>query len=103
MRGSRLHGSRTYCSALNSVANGPPTYPPPRRHTSPPTYHGQGLFDSDIAAGIPYSELQKGWGVVVSTDLLLGWVIGRVVFGDGHPAIDYLLLLDVSFVHEEKT
>ena len=38
----------------------------------------------------------KGFGVVISTDLLLGWVVGRMVFGDGHPAIDYLLLLDVS-------
>ena len=48
-------------------------------------FYQAGLFDSDIAAGIPYSELQKGWGVVVSTDLLLGWLIGGSCSGMGTP------------------
>jgi len=38
----------------------------------------------------------QGWGVVTATDIMLAWLGGRVVFGDGHPAIDFLLLLAVA-------
>lgn len=37
-----------------------------------------------------------GWGVVTATDIVLAWLVGRLVFGDGHPAIDFLLLLAVA-------
>ena len=36
------------------------------------------------------------WGVVTATDIPIAWMVARVVFGDGHPAIDYLLLLAVA-------
>ena len=50
------------------------------------------MFDSELASGIGFKELTHGWGVVTATDTVLAWLIGRVVFGDGHPAIDYLLV-----------
>ena len=60
-----------------------------------------GLFDSEMESGCggdgcTYDELSKGWGMVTATDIILAWIVGRVVFGDGHPAIDYLLLLAVA-------
>lgn len=47
-------------------------------------------------AGFTYDMLSQGWGVVTATDIPLAWVTARCVFGSGHPAIDYLLLLAVA-------
>ena len=55
-----------------------------------------GLFDEEYDRGLGWSELSKGWGVVAATDIILAWLVGRLVFGDGHPAIDFLLLLAVA-------
>ena len=33
---------------------------------------------------------------MTATDIPIAWMVARVVFGDGHPAIDYLLLLAVA-------
>lgn len=55
-----------------------------------------GMFDREQEAGLGYDELMKGWGAVTATDVLLAWPTGRMVFGDGHPAIDYLLLMAVA-------
>ena len=52
-----------------------------------------GWFDDEQAAGLGWDELMKGWGIVTATDIVLAWLVARIVFGDGHPAIDYLLLL----------
>ena len=38
----------------------------------------------------------KGWGIPTATDIALAWLIARVVFGTGHPAISFLLLLAVA-------
>jgi ankyrin repeat protein/Na+/H+ antiporter NhaA len=54
-----------------------------------------GWFDEELDSGVTQFELTRGWGVVTATDIVLAWLIGRIVFGDGHPAIDYLLLLAV--------
>mmetsp|Transcript_35007 Transcript_35007/g.96836 ORF Transcript_35007/g.96836 Transcript_35007/m.96836 type:complete len:402 (+) Transcript_35007:257-1462(+) len=45
---------------------------------------------------IPMGTLLSGWGVVTATDIPLAWVTARLVFGTGHPAVDYLLLLAVA-------
>mmetsp|Transcript_89675 Transcript_89675/g.256210 ORF Transcript_89675/g.256210 Transcript_89675/m.256210 type:complete len:367 (-) Transcript_89675:819-1919(-) len=55
-----------------------------------------GMFEREQEAGLGYDELMKGWGAVTATDVLLAWPTGRMVFGDGHPAIDYLLLMAVA-------
>lgn len=44
---------------------------------------------NDVAA------LRRGWGVPTATDIALAWLVARTVFGRGHPAIDYLLLVAV--------
>ena len=42
------------------------------------------------------TEWACGWGIPTATDIALAWLIGRVVFGAGHPAISFLLLLAVA-------
>jgi NhaA family Na+:H+ antiporter len=38
----------------------------------------------------------KGWGIPTATDIALAWLVARAVFGAGHPAINFLLLLAVA-------
>ena len=42
-----------------------------------------------------FAALARGWGVPTATDIALAWLVARAVFGRGHPAIDFLLLLAV--------
>ncbi|MFQ5504646.1 MAG: Na+/H+ antiporter NhaA, partial [Planctomycetota bacterium] len=41
-------------------------------------------------------SLSKGWGIPTATDIALAWLVARAVFGKGHPAINFLLLLAVA-------
>lgn len=41
-------------------------------------------------------ELSRGWGIPTATDIALAWLVARIVFGDKHPAISYLLLLAIA-------
>ena len=38
-------------------------------------------------------ELQRGWGVPTATDIAFAWLVARLVFGNNHPAVAFLLLL----------
>ena len=38
----------------------------------------------------------KGWGIPTATDIALAWLVARLVFGNGHPAVSFLLLLAVA-------
>jgi len=38
----------------------------------------------------------KGWGIPTATDIALAWLVARFVFGKGHPAVSFLLLLAVA-------
>ncbi len=38
----------------------------------------------------------RGWGIPTATDIALAWLVARTVFGRGHPAINFLLLLAVA-------
>ncbi len=38
----------------------------------------------------------KGWGVPTATDIALAWLVARFIFGKGHPAVSFLLLLAVA-------
>ncbi len=40
--------------------------------------------------------LARGWGIPTATDIALAWLAATVVFGRGHPAISYLLLLAIA-------
>lgn len=37
-----------------------------------------------------------GWGIPTATDIALAWLAARFIFGAGHPAITFLLLLAVA-------
>ncbi|MBI5447012.1 MAG: Na+/H+ antiporter NhaA [Deltaproteobacteria bacterium] len=41
-------------------------------------------------------ELARGWGIPTATDIALAWLAARIVFGRGHPAIAFLLLLAIA-------
>ena len=40
--------------------------------------------------------LARGWGIPTATDIALAWLVARTVFGKGHPAVNFLLLLAVA-------
>ena len=40
-------------------------------------------------------EYTNGWGIPTATDIAIAWLAAKLVFGDGHPAINYLLLLAI--------
>ena len=41
-------------------------------------------------------DLANGWGIPTATDIALAWLVARLVFGAGHPAVSFLLLLAVA-------
>ena len=41
-------------------------------------------------------ELDNGWGIGTATDIALAWLAARYVFGKGHPAVVFLLLLAIT-------
>ena len=40
-------------------------------------------------------EYANGWGITTATDIALSWLIAKLIFGNNHPAIKFLLLLAV--------
>ncbi len=42
------------------------------------------------------SIVANGWGIPTATDIALAWLVARVIFGNGHPAVNFLLLLAVA-------
>ena len=43
-----------------------------------------------------FSEVANGWGIPTATDIAVAWLVARTVFGAGHPAVNFLLLLAVA-------
>jgi NhaA family Na+:H+ antiporter len=43
-----------------------------------------------------FSIVAHGWGVPTATDIALAWLVARMVFGNKHPAVNFLLLLAVA-------
>lgn len=41
-------------------------------------------------------EWTIGWGIPTATDIALAWLVARFIFGKGHPAVSFLLLLAVA-------
>lgn len=40
--------------------------------------------------------LANGWGIPTATDIAFAWLAARLIFGDGHPVISFLLLLAIA-------
>ena len=37
-----------------------------------------------------------GWAIPTATDIAFSYLVGRLVFGAGHPAVRFLLLLAIA-------
>ena len=51
-------------------------------------------FGLNMLVGDP--ALNRGWGIPTATDIALAWLVARIVFGERHPAISFLLLLAIA-------
>ncbi|MFM2355261.1 MAG: hypothetical protein RLZZ528_997 [Pseudomonadota bacterium] len=43
-----------------------------------------------------YETVSRGWAIPTDTDIAFSYLVGRIVFGAGHPAIRFLLLLAIA-------
>ena len=59
-----------------------------------------GIIDSMTPGKVMNPEspemLFRGWGIPTATDIALAWLVARMVFGNNHPAVGFLLLLAVA-------
>ncbi|MDJ0788733.1 MAG: Na+/H+ antiporter NhaA [Myxococcota bacterium] len=73
---------------------------PPRKAINPILATLGGVF-GPIAVYFGYvaftgeTSIARGWGIPTATDIALAWLVARLIFGAGHPAVSFLLLLAI--------
>jgi Na+:H+ antiporter, NhaA family len=55
-----------------------------------------GLYIIGVLMFSTWAELGRGWAVPCATDIAFSYLIARLIFGPGHPAIAFLLLLAIA-------
>ena len=43
-----------------------------------------------------FAQLNSGWAIPCATDIAFSYMVARIIFGAGHPAIPFLLLLAIA-------
>ncbi len=57
---------------------------------------GPALIYSALSVATGNDELLRGWAIPCATDIAFSYLVARWIFGAGHPAIPFLLLLAIA-------